>query len=25
VYFFKHGKLMRIPGRNEPHGLRGRL
>ena len=25
VYFFKHGKLMVIPGRNEPHGLRGRL
>jgi hypothetical protein len=25
VYFFKHGKLIRIPGRNEPHGLRGRL
>ena len=25
VYFFKHGKLMRIPGKNEPHGLRGRL
>jgi hypothetical protein len=25
VYFFKHGKLMVIPGRNEPHALRGRL
>ena len=25
VYFFKHGKIMRIPGKNEPHGLRGRL
>ncbi len=25
VYFFKHGKLIRIPGKNEPHGLRGRL
>jgi hypothetical protein len=24
VYFFKHGKIMRIPGKNEPHGLRGR-
>lgn len=25
VYFFKHGKVMVIPGKNEPHGLRGRL
>ena len=25
VYFFKHGKLMRIPGKNEPHAMRGRL
>jgi hypothetical protein len=25
VYFMKHGKVIRIPGRNEPHGLRGRL
>jgi hypothetical protein len=25
VYFFKRGKLMVIPGKNEPHGLRGRL
>lgn len=25
VYFFKHGKLMVIPGKNEPHALRGRL
>lgn len=25
VYFYKHGKIIRIPGKNEPHGLRGRL
>ena len=25
VYFMKHGKLMVIPGKNEPHPLRGRL
>jgi hypothetical protein len=25
VYFFKHGKIMVIPGKNEPHPLRGRL
>jgi hypothetical protein len=25
VYFFKHGKVMVIPGKNDPHGLRGRL
>lgn len=25
VYFFKHGKVHVIPGRNEPHPLRGRL
>jgi hypothetical protein len=25
VYFFKHGKIIRIPGKNEPHALRGRL
>jgi hypothetical protein len=25
VYFMKHGKLMVIPGKNEPHNLRGRL
>jgi len=25
VYFFKHGKVIRIPGKNEPHALRGRL
>lgn len=25
VYFMRHGKVMVIPGRNEPHGLRGRL
>jgi hypothetical protein len=25
VYFMRHGKVMRIPGKNEPHGLRGRL
>jgi hypothetical protein len=25
VYFMKNGKVMRIPGRNEPHALRGRL
>jgi hypothetical protein len=25
VYFMKHGKVMVIPGKNEPHGLRGRL
>jgi hypothetical protein len=25
VYFMRGGKVMRIPGRNEPHGLRGRL
>jgi len=25
VTFIKHGKLIRIPGKNEPHGLRGRL
>jgi hypothetical protein len=25
VYFTKHGKIYRIPGKNEPHGLRGRL
>jgi hypothetical protein len=25
VYFFKRGKIMVIPGRNDPHGLRGRL
>ena len=25
VYFMRHGKVMVIPGKNEPHGLRGRL
>ena len=25
VYFTKGGKVYRIPGKNEPHGLRGRL
>jgi hypothetical protein len=25
VYFMKHGKVMRIPGKNEPHAMRGRL
>jgi hypothetical protein len=25
VYFTKHGKVYRIPGKNEPHALRGRL
>lgn len=25
VYFFKRGKIMVIPGKNDPHGLRGRL
>lgn len=25
VYFMRHGKVMVIPGSNEPHGLRGRL
>jgi hypothetical protein len=25
VYFMRHGKVIRIPGKNEPHGLRGRL
>jgi hypothetical protein len=25
VYFMKNGKVMRIPGKNEPHALRGRL
>jgi hypothetical protein len=25
VYFFKGGKVHVIPGKNEPHGLRGRL
>jgi len=25
VYFFKNGKIHVIPGRNEAHGLRGRL
>ena len=25
VYFTRHGKVMVIPGKNEPHGLRGRL
>jgi hypothetical protein len=25
VYFMRGGKVMVIPGRNEPHGLRGRL
>jgi hypothetical protein len=25
VYFTKHGKVFRIPGKNEPHELRGRL
>jgi hypothetical protein len=25
VYFMKNGKVIRIPGKNEPHGLRGRL
>ena len=24
VYFMRHGKVMRIPGKNDPHGLRGR-
>jgi hypothetical protein len=24
VYFMRNGKVMRIPGKNEPHGLRGR-
>lgn len=25
VYFMRNGKVMRIPGRNEPHAKRGRL
>jgi hypothetical protein len=25
VYFMRHGKVIRIPGKNEPHALRGRL
>jgi hypothetical protein len=25
VYFFKHGRIMVIPGKNDPHALRGRL
>lgn len=25
VYFTRHGKVYRIPGKNEPHALRGRL
>ena len=25
VYFMRHGKVIRIPGKNEPHELRGRL
>lgn len=25
VYFMKNGKVIRIPGKNEPHPLRGRL
>lgn len=25
VYFMRGGKVMRIPGKNEPHALRGRL
>jgi hypothetical protein len=25
VYFMRNGKIMVIPGANEPHGLRGRL
>lgn len=25
VYFMRGGKVIRIPGKNEPHGLRGRL
>lgn len=25
VYFMRHGKVMRIPGKNEAHALRGRL
>ncbi len=25
VYFMRHGKVMVIPGKNDPHGLRGRL
>jgi hypothetical protein len=25
VYFMRHGKVIRIPGKNEPHGPRGRL
>jgi len=25
VYFMKHGKVIRIPGKNEPHPKRGRL
>lgn len=25
VYFMRHGRVMIIPGKNEPHGLRGRL
>lgn len=25
VYFMRNGKVMRIPGKNEPHPLRGRL
>jgi hypothetical protein len=25
VYFMRRGKVMVIPGKNEPHGLRGRL
>jgi hypothetical protein len=25
VYFMRNGKVMRIPGKNEPHAMRGRL
>lgn len=25
VYFMRNGKVMRIPGKNEPHAIRGRL
>jgi hypothetical protein len=25
IYFMRGGKIIRIPGKNEPHGLRGRL
>ena len=25
IYFTRNGKIIRIPGKNEPHDLRGRL